>query len=109
MSRQFAKRTPIWDKSKASRLAPLYKNVTAFMAGGEFWPLWTAVMDATSVEDFTEPEAAWFDALYDLVYMAQPDPVQAADARDGIIGAAELRKLIREHGLDVFPPAAGQA
>jgi hypothetical protein len=37
------------------------------MAGGEFWPLWKAVMDATAVEDFTESEAAWFDAFYDLV------------------------------------------
>ena len=91
---------------KPCPLDPLYQSVSAFMAGGEFWPLWKALMDATAVEDFTESEAAWFDALYDLVYMAQPDPVRPVDARDGIVGATELRKRLREQRLDVFPTTA---
>jgi hypothetical protein len=72
------------------------------MAGGDFWPLWRAVMDVASQNELpdTHTDQAWFDALYDLVYMAGPDPVSESEARDGIIGATQLRSLIRDKGLD---------
>jgi hypothetical protein len=81
-------------------LEQLRRELTSFMAGGDFWPLWRAVMDVASHKDVPHIDQAWFDALYDLVYMAGPDPVSESDARDGIIGPNQLRNLIREKGLD---------
>ena len=42
------------------------------MAGGDFWPLWRTVMDVASHHDLREADEAWFDALYDLVYISEP-------------------------------------
>ena len=78
----------------------------AFMVGGDFWLLWRAVMDATSQDSVSDSEQRWFDELYELVYMAAPDPVCGDETRDGIIGANALRILIRERQLDVQPPPA---
>jgi hypothetical protein len=70
------------------------------MAGGSLWPLWRAVMDVASHQDLREADEASFDALYDLVYMSASEPVREKDARDGIIGTAQLRRAIQEKGLD---------
>jgi hypothetical protein len=53
----------------SSRLEPVRRNLARFVAGGEYWPLWQAVMDATSAKDLSPREETWFDALYDLVHM----------------------------------------
>ena len=84
----------------APSLEPLRNVLSSFMAGGDFWPLWDAVMDVVYQEGPPQVDEAWFDALYDLVYMAGPDPVSEGAARDGIIGATQLRRLIRDKGLD---------
>jgi hypothetical protein len=83
----------------SSSLESLRSELSAFMAGGDFGPLWRAVMDVASREDLREPDEAWFDALYDLVYMAAPDPLSERDTRDGVIGTTQLRRAIREKGL----------
>ena len=94
----------------ASSLGPVRRQVAAFLAGGAFMPLWTAVMDATeSVDDdanVSDADRDWFDELYDAVYMAQDDPVDRASAGSGIIGAAELRVQLRAMGFgeSIAPP-----
>jgi len=90
-----------------SPLDPVRREVAAFLAGGAYAPLRAAVMDATEFVDddpqLTESERDWFDELYDAVYMAAEDPVSAADARAGKVGAAALRVQLRELGLDASP------
>ena len=77
-----------------------------FLSGGMYMPLWTAVMDATTIVDanpnVSDDEREWYDELYDAVYMAAEDPVDDKSAKDGIIGAAELRLQIRAMQLDRF-------
>ena len=84
-----------------SSLDSLRRSVSDFMAGGEFWPLWRAVMDATSLQNLSSQDEQWFDALYDIVYMGAPDPVSGNEERDGIVAASKLRDLIRRKRLDV--------
>jgi hypothetical protein len=86
-------------------LEPVKRSLMAFMAGGEFWPLWRAVMEATSAVDLSAAEETWFDALYELVYMAAPDPVSEDEQRDGLIGSAQLRAAILENNLEDQMPA----
>jgi hypothetical protein len=95
----------------ASSLDPVRRQLSAFLGGGAFLPLRTAVLDAAaSVDDdarLSDAERDWFDELYDAVYMAADDPVDRAQAKAGIIGAAALRAHLRELGLDRFaaPPS----
>jgi hypothetical protein len=74
------------------------------LAGGPFKSLWIAVMDATASIDadtqLADSEREWFDELYDLVYMAAEDPVDAESHDSGIVGAEELRTEIRALRLD---------
>lgn len=94
----------------ASSLDPVFRQVAAFLAGGEYVLLRQAVMDATETVDddprLSEAERDWFDELYDAVYMAADDPVAPAAARAGVVGAATLRVQLQEMGLDRFraPP-----
>lgn len=64
-------------------------------------------MDATATVDSDEhvsdDDRDWFDELYDAVYMGAEDPVDAQSARDGVVGAAELRVQIRAMRLDRLP------
>ena len=59
---------------------------------------WRAFMDfnETEPEDFSPAEAEDFEALYDLVYMGQSDPVTPEDAAVGLIGETELRARLRQ-------------
>jgi len=87
----------------ASSLDPVRSQVAAFLAGGAFMPLWSAVMDATeSIDDdanISDAERGWFDELYDAVYMTADDPIDRASAKAGVIGAAELRVQLRAMGF----------
>lgn len=69
-------------------------------------PLWTAVMDATHVVDqdlgLSDADREWFDELYDAVYTAADDPVDAQSRKDGIVGASELREQLRSARSDRF-------
>lgn len=95
----------------ASSLDAVRRQLSAFLGGGAFLPLRSAVLDAAaSVDDdprITDAERDWFDELYDAVYMAADDPVDRERARAGVIGAAALRGQLRELGLDRFaaPPS----
>lgn len=84
----------------SAHLEPVRRSLSAFMAGGELWPSWRAVMDATSLDALPSAEQAWFDALYELVYMAAPDPVSEDEEHVGVIGSVELRAAIHHNGLD---------
>lgn len=78
--------------------------MSAFVAGGPFAPLRSAVMDAVEMVDeddrLSDAERDWFDELYDVVYMAADDPVDAASRKRGVIGASELREQLRLARLD---------
>lgn len=83
-------------------LDPVRGQLRAFLAGGPFGALWTAVMDAAAQIDddatLADDERDAFDELYDFAYMAADDPAAtpaAARARDD-----ELREQLRELGLD---------
>ena len=73
----------------------LQRALATFLAGGGFWPLWRATMDATELPDegqtTTTAEEAWFASIYDLVYMSQDVSVSVEDRRVGLMGEAELR------------------
>lgn len=82
-------------------LEPVQRSLAAFMAGGEFWPLWRAVMSAASLDArLSQSEESWFDSLYELVYTAAPDPLSPEDEEVGLIGSVALRAAIRNDGLD---------
>jgi hypothetical protein len=92
--------------SSSERVSQL---VQAFLAGQPFMDFWRAFMDfnETEPDDFSPAEAADFDALYDLVYMAGPGAVAPEDAAVGLIGETELRTQLRQSrwaGL-AAPPA----
>ena len=85
-------------------LAPVLAQLRAFLAGGPLAPLRAAVTDAaTTVDDhpdLSDAERDWFDELYDAVDTAADDPVDARSRKRGIVGAAELRDLLRSARLD---------
>lgn len=91
-----------------SILAPLRAQLRAFLAGGDFMPLWTAVMDATDRMDddagVSDDDREWFDELYEAVYMAADEPIAPQDRKAGVISAAELREHLRHARLDAGPP-----
>ena len=82
-----------------------------FLDGGAFGPLWRAVMDATELVDtypgVTDAEQRWYEAVYDLVPMGAEDPVSPADRATGIVGAAELRAMLRPLASEqrIVPPS----
>ena len=93
---------------ESTPLPPLERlrgELSTFMRGGDFWPLWQAVMDAASLEELPKCDEAWFDELYELVYMASPDSPTEADSQVGIIGPDQLRARIRDKGLTGAKPA----
>lgn len=61
-------------------------------------------MDAASLE-LQKSDEAWFDQLYELVYMASPDSPTEAETQIGLIGPDELRTRIRDKGLIGAEPA----
>ena len=81
-------------------------QLALFLNGGQYLPLRNAIMEATEPVDvdpnISDDERDWYDELYDAVYMAAEDPVDARSAKDGVIGAAELREQIRAMRLDRF-------
>ena len=87
----------------SASLGAVERSVRVFLDGGAFQPLWCAVMDATDVIDFasdiSDRERDWFDRLYELVYMGSEDPLDAESRTHGVLGAAELRRRIREFAL----------
>lgn len=88
----------------ASSLDAVRLQLGIFLEGGDYTPLWTAVMDATEAvdadPDISDDDREWFDELYDAVYMGAEDPLDAQSAKDGMVGAADLRAQIREMRLD---------
>jgi hypothetical protein len=87
-----------------SSLREVQRTLDDFLSGAPFMLLWRAVMDATEYVDadatLSDLERDWFDELYDLVYMAAEDPVDAESRDAGIAGAEELRGEIRALRLD---------
>jgi len=85
--------------------------LAAFLAGGPFETLWHAVVDGGGVADtaveLSSADQTRYRAVYELVYMAAPDPVCPEDRAAGLIGAAELRSRLRELRLDDRHMGAG--
>ena len=67
-------------------------------------PLWRAVMDATehvdSDSELSDADLEWFDQMYELVYMASEGRVSREEKAFGLLGSEELRRMLREKGLD---------
>lgn len=87
-----------------SSLRDVQRALEAFLSGAPFASLWRVVMDATEYVDaddaLSDAERDWFDELYDLVYMAAEDSVDAESLDAGITGAEDLRTEIRALRLD---------
>src|SRR3954471_18802315 len=65
----------------------------------EFWPFHSEFMElALPMFDGAlvpfDARLQALDDMYELVYMAAPDPVSAEGQRDGIIGSAELKQRL---------------
>jgi hypothetical protein len=79
--------------------------VDTYLASGDFWVLWQHVAgpgaDDRALESLDEDERRRFDALYDIVYMGQPEPVTSSEHAVGLRGGAELRGLIEAWRADV--------
>jgi hypothetical protein len=89
---------------KPSPLDAVRAELSVFLAGGDFTPLWESVANATDAldadQDIDDDDRDWFDELYDAVYMGAEDPIDAKAAAEGMVGAAELREQLRAMRLD---------
>ena len=74
----------------------LEQAVDTYLTGGqEFWDFYRAFMKLWLDAEVVGEQAALWDEIYEVVYMAGPDPIPAEDTRDGIIGEAELKSRLR--------------
>ena len=74
--------------------------VDAYLADGKFWVLWNPIAgpDASDEEpgQFEPTEEPFWDELYEVVYMGQPDSATPGEARDGLLGGPELQSKLRQ-------------
>ena len=66
--------------------------VDDYLAGTvSFWDFWGAFMNIWGDAELSDDELDHWDQVYEAVYMAAPDPVEAGDRAVGIVGEVELK------------------
>jgi hypothetical protein len=79
----------------------LEQAVDTYLTGGqEFWDFYFPFMKLWLDAEVVGEQAELWDEIYEVVYMAGPDPVPAEDRRDGIIGEAELKNRLRAFRME---------
>ena len=78
-------------------IGDLERVVDDYLAGAHgFWDFYHAFMDIWVDADLSADEVDRWEPVYDVVYMAAPDPVDPSDRHVGIIGETELKSRLGE-------------
>lgn len=91
-------------RAMTSPISTIRAHLATFLNGGDYESFWDAISETSEAIDaddsVSNDDREWFDELYDAAYMGAEDPIDAKSSKEGMVGAAELRKQIREMGLD---------
>ena len=73
----------------------LERIVDDYLAGTlSLWDFWGAFMNIWGDAELSDEELDRWDQVYEAVYMAAPEPVDAGDRAVGIFGEAELKACL---------------
>ena len=86
--------------------ARLLTFVDAYLASGDFMALWSPIAGPVAADHepgpFAPDEEPLWEALYDIVYMGQQDAETLGEAKDGLLGGAQLQARLREWRSNAF-------
>ena len=75
----------------------LERIVDGYLAGAQrFWDFYHAFMSMWADADLADEEVDRWEPVYDVVYMAAPDPVGPEDRDVGIVGESDLKFRLGE-------------